>query len=92
MQEVAEQMMQTTVPAEHQALGRKAKGFSRVKWDERELLNWWESVPCNGDADNGDQTRVRSWKRATGISLRHARANRSSRNGFLRLGIENLSR
>jgi predicted NAD-dependent protein-ADP-ribosyltransferase YbiA (DUF1768 family) len=28
-------MMQTTVPAEHQALGRKAKGFSRSKWDER---------------------------------------------------------
>lgn len=27
-------MMQTTVPAEHQALGRKAKGFDRKKWDE----------------------------------------------------------
>lgn len=29
-------MMATTVPAEHQALGRKAKGFDRKKWDERE--------------------------------------------------------
>lgn len=29
--------MQTIVPSEHQALGRKAKGFSRPKWDEREL-------------------------------------------------------
>ena len=29
-------MMQTTMPSEHQALGRKAKGFSRPKWDERE--------------------------------------------------------
>lgn len=29
--------MQTTVPSEHQALGRKAKGFNRPKWDEREL-------------------------------------------------------
>jgi len=28
--------MQTTVPSEHQALGRKAKGFNRPKWDERE--------------------------------------------------------
>ena len=35
-QEIAQQMMQTTVPKEHQALGRKAKGFDRAKWDERE--------------------------------------------------------
>ncbi|EME41405.1 hypothetical protein DOTSEDRAFT_176519 [Dothistroma septosporum NZE10] len=33
-EEIAEQMMQTTVPKEHQALGRKAKGFDRKKWDE----------------------------------------------------------
>lgn len=30
--------MQTTIPSEHQALGRKAKGFNRGKWDERECL------------------------------------------------------
>jgi predicted NAD-dependent protein-ADP-ribosyltransferase YbiA (DUF1768 family) len=30
--------MQTTVPSEHQALGRKAKGFNRSKWDEREFM------------------------------------------------------
>ena len=29
-------MMKTTNPKQHQALGRKAKGFDRVKWDERE--------------------------------------------------------
>lgn len=39
-QETAEKMMQTTVPSEHQALGRKAKGFNRPKWDERELSNF----------------------------------------------------
>ncbi|KAF2724549.1 DUF1768-domain-containing protein [Polychaeton citri CBS 116435] len=33
-EEVAQAMMETTVPAEHQALGRKAKGFDRKKWDE----------------------------------------------------------
>jgi len=33
-EETAEKMMQTTVPSEHQALGRKAKGFNRPKWDE----------------------------------------------------------
>ncbi|KAK4547746.1 hypothetical protein LTR36_000704 [Oleoguttula mirabilis] len=32
-EEIAQQMMETTVPAEHQALGRKAKGFDRKKWD-----------------------------------------------------------
>ncbi|KAK3679267.1 hypothetical protein LTR78_000828 [Recurvomyces mirabilis] len=32
--EIARKMMETTVPAEHQALGRKAKGFNRKKWDE----------------------------------------------------------
>ena len=31
-------MMETTVPAEHQALGRKAKGFNRPKWDERKSM------------------------------------------------------
>jgi len=36
IQETAEKMMKTTVPAEHQALGRKAKGFSRAVWDQRE--------------------------------------------------------
>ena len=30
-------MMATIVPSEHQALGRKAKGFDRKKWDERML-------------------------------------------------------
>lgn len=30
-------MMQTTVPSEHQALGRKATGFDRKKWDESEF-------------------------------------------------------
>jgi predicted NAD-dependent protein-ADP-ribosyltransferase YbiA (DUF1768 family) len=29
-------MMKTTVPSEHQALGRKAKGFNRAVWDQRE--------------------------------------------------------
>jgi len=28
-------MMQTTVPSEHQKLGRQAKGFDRQKWDDR---------------------------------------------------------
>ena len=37
--EIARQMMETTVPAEHQALGRKAKGFNREKWDEREPVS-----------------------------------------------------
>jgi len=32
-------MMETTVPAEHQALGRRAKGFNRAKWDERQCFN-----------------------------------------------------
>jgi len=31
-------MMQTTVPAEHQALGRKAKGFNRAVWDKSAVL------------------------------------------------------
>ncbi|KAK5734433.1 hypothetical protein LTR17_008934 [Elasticomyces elasticus] len=35
-EETAQKMMETTVPAEHQALGRKAKGFDRKKWDQRE--------------------------------------------------------
>ena len=30
--------MQTTLPSEHQALGRKAKGFNRAKWDDRKVL------------------------------------------------------
>ncbi|KAK0363510.1 hypothetical protein LTR94_014955 [Friedmanniomyces endolithicus] len=34
VQETAQKMMETTVPAEHQALGRKAKGFDRKKWDQ----------------------------------------------------------
>ncbi|EMC92728.1 hypothetical protein BAUCODRAFT_114602 [Baudoinia panamericana UAMH 10762] len=33
-EEIAQQMMQTTIPGEHQALGRKAKGFDRKKWDD----------------------------------------------------------
>ncbi|KAI7513725.1 hypothetical protein KC347_g1163 [Hortaea werneckii] len=33
-EETAKKMMETTVPAEHQALGRQAKGFNRPKWDE----------------------------------------------------------
>jgi len=35
VQETAEKMMQTTIPREHQKLGRQAKGFDRKKWDER---------------------------------------------------------
>ena len=35
VQETAQKMMETTIPKEHQALGRKAKGFDRKKWDER---------------------------------------------------------
>ncbi|CAK4034644.1 Hypothetical predicted protein [Lecanosticta acicola] len=31
---IAEQMLQTTVPSEHQRLGRLAKGFERKKWDQ----------------------------------------------------------
>jgi hypothetical protein len=31
-------MMETTIPKEHQALGRKAKGFDRKKWDESKPL------------------------------------------------------
>jgi predicted NAD-dependent protein-ADP-ribosyltransferase YbiA (DUF1768 family) len=49
-QETAEKMMQTTVPSEHQALGRKAKGFNRPKWDERESI--YSSSPvhfCGSD-------------------------------------------
>ncbi|KAK5169702.1 uncharacterized protein LTR77_005680 [Saxophila tyrrhenica] len=33
-EETAQAMMKTTVPSEHQALGRKARGFDRGKWDE----------------------------------------------------------
>ncbi|WPG99369.1 Hypothetical protein R9X50_00218300 [Acrodontium crateriforme] len=33
-EDIAQKMMQTTNPKEHQALGRKAKGFDRKKWDE----------------------------------------------------------
>ncbi|QIW95070.1 hypothetical protein AMS68_000588 [Peltaster fructicola] len=33
-EEVAQRMMQTTDPAEHQKLGRQAKGFDRAKWDQ----------------------------------------------------------
>ncbi|KAK5117974.1 hypothetical protein LTR62_004018 [Meristemomyces frigidus] len=33
-EETAKKMMGTTVPAEHQALGRKAQGFNREKWDQ----------------------------------------------------------
>jgi len=31
-------MMETTIPAEHQALGRKAKGFNRAVWDKSAFL------------------------------------------------------
>lgn len=34
-EDIAKQMLQTTVPADHQRLGRQAKGFVRKKWDER---------------------------------------------------------
>lgn len=33
-------MMQTSVPSEHQALGRKAKGFDRGKWDQSESASF----------------------------------------------------
>ena len=36
--DIAKQMMETTVPADHQALGRKAKGFNRKEWDERKSV------------------------------------------------------
>ncbi|KXT18360.1 hypothetical protein AC579_964 [Pseudocercospora musae] len=32
--DIAKQMTETTVPSEHQHLGRLAKGFDRGKWDE----------------------------------------------------------
>ncbi|KAK3703791.1 hypothetical protein LTR37_014237 [Vermiconidia calcicola] len=46
-EDIAQQMMETTVPKEHQALGRKAKGFDRKKWDEHksrivEEGNYWK--------------------------------------------------
>ncbi|KAK0930321.1 hypothetical protein LTR57_001491 [Friedmanniomyces endolithicus] len=43
-EETAKKMMETTVPAEHQALGRKAKGFDRKKWDQRRTLLDAEAV------------------------------------------------
>jgi hypothetical protein len=40
-------MMKTTIPKEHQALGRKAKGFDRKKWDESEYLHYvWIVGAC----------------------------------------------
>ena len=44
-------MMKTTVPSEHQRLGRKAKGFDREKWDERQSrrLRLVHRADCDAD-------------------------------------------
>lgn len=56
LQETAKQMMETTVPAEHQALGRKAKGFDRKKWDERMRFI---ALECSSCADlSADKSRI----------------------------------
>lgn len=46
VKDIAQQMMQTTIPKEHQALGRKAKGFDRKKWDERKQFSELPLVRC----------------------------------------------
>lgn len=52
-------MMQTTVPSEHQKLGRQAKGFDRQKWDERQSFRTLISlVWCNADYLCADKSRI----------------------------------
>lgn len=34
-EEIAERIMQTKVPGKHKALGRKARGFNPMTWNER---------------------------------------------------------
>ena len=46
IQEIAKKMMQTTVPKEHKALGRKAKGFDGKVWDES---MYWPLRVCFGN-------------------------------------------
>lgn len=53
-------MMQTTVPKEHQRLGRQAKGFDRKKWDERKSDSssaWWMRCP-RSLIDTTDKSRI----------------------------------
>ncbi|KAI9660965.1 MAG: hypothetical protein M1821_009292 [Bathelium mastoideum] len=50
-QGTSEQMMQTIVPKEHQALGRKVKGYNGKVWDQNksrivEEGNWWKFTNC----------------------------------------------
>ncbi|KAK4570407.1 hypothetical protein LTR86_002487 [Recurvomyces mirabilis] len=63
--EIARKMMETTIPAEHQALGRKAKGFNRKKWDEHksrivEEGNYHKFTKCK------DKPEMRKMLLATG--------------------------
>ncbi|KAF2458069.1 hypothetical protein BDY21DRAFT_343545 [Lineolata rhizophorae] len=53
--DVAEQMLVTTEPKEHKALGRKVRNFHRPKWDEHkerivEEGNWWKFTNNKGVA------------------------------------------
>jgi predicted NAD-dependent protein-ADP-ribosyltransferase YbiA (DUF1768 family) len=47
-EKIAKQMLATTDPKEHKALGRRVKGFNEKVWDERESLSFtwrrWEEV------------------------------------------------
>ncbi|KAI9709743.1 MAG: hypothetical protein M1820_003145 [Bogoriella megaspora] len=50
-EESFKKMMQTTVAKEHQALGRKVKGYNGKIWDENksrivEEGNWWKFTNC----------------------------------------------
>lgn len=45
-QEIAKKMMETTIPKEHKALGRKAKGFDGKKWNERRDYLCYISSDC----------------------------------------------
>lgn len=50
--------MQTTVPSEHQALGRKAKGFNRPQWDERELSCFTADYQRSSLNSTSDKSRI----------------------------------
>ena len=56
--EIAKQMMETTVPAEHQALGRKAKGFNRKEWDQRKSNIMSCQVRGCTNATYADKSRI----------------------------------
>ncbi|KAK5131107.1 hypothetical protein LTR08_001325 [Meristemomyces frigidus] len=89
--ETAKLMMQTTVPAEHQRLGRTAKGFDRKKWDEHksrivEEGNYHKFTKSTPEMrqkllDTGDRELVeaspqdRIW--GVGYEAAHAEANRA---------------